>query len=142
MPDLDAWIRLPLAALATWRVTHLIAIEDGPADVVVRLRTRLGDGQVGRMLDCFQCLSVWVAAPMALTVARGPADWLLAWLGLSGAACLLERMTEGAHHDGMLRSEAGSAEAFDPNGGHATRPPVLHGEHPRERSGTGHRPGV
>jgi hypothetical protein len=91
--------RFLLASLATWRVTHLLAEEDGPADVVVRLRARLGDRAVGRLTDCFHCLSVWVAAPMS--VGLGPPGRVdpIAWLALTGAACLLERATErGAHY--------------------------------------------
>jgi hypothetical protein len=44
-------------------------------------------------MDCFYCLSVWVAAPFSLTVARRRRDAPLIWLALSGAACLLERAT-------------------------------------------------
>ncbi len=83
-----------LAALATWRVTHLVAEEDGPANLVVRARVRLGDSVAGELMDCFYCLSVWVAAPLTLTVTRRPRDVLGTWLALSGAACLLERATE------------------------------------------------
>ena len=87
----NIWFRFFLAALATWRVTHLLACEDGPADVVVRVRARLGENFWGRLMDCFYCLSLWVAAPAALVLTRNPWDWPLAWLSLSGAACLLER---------------------------------------------------
>jgi hypothetical protein len=45
-------------------------------------------------MDCFSCLSVWVAAPFSLAVARRPAEVAPAWLALSGAACLLQRATE------------------------------------------------
>lgn len=85
-------MRLALAVLATWRVTHLLAREDGPGEVLARLRARLGWGFWGRLMDCFYCLSVWVAAPFALFAARRPAELLVAWLALSGAACLLERL--------------------------------------------------
>lgn len=88
---LTFWPRFLLAVLATWRVAHLLANEDGPADAVLRLRAWLGDSMPGRMMDCFYCLSLWVAAPLALYLATTPVDWLPAWLGLSGATCLLER---------------------------------------------------
>ncbi|HEY6292048.1 MAG TPA: hypothetical protein VI455_10895 [Terriglobia bacterium] len=86
------WTRFVLGILATWRVTHLLANEDGPADLVVRLRARLGSGLAGELMDCFKCLSLWIAAPAALFLSRRPLDWLVAWLALSGAACLLERL--------------------------------------------------
>ena len=88
----DPWFRLVLGVFATWRVAHLLAHEDGPWDSVVRLRATLGDGALGRALDCFQCLSLCGAAPVALAVAAGPVGWVLAWLAMSGAACLLERL--------------------------------------------------
>ena len=110
------WFRLVLGLLATWRVAHLLAYEDGPWDVLVRMRVALGDGALGRLVDCFHCVSLWVAAPFALVVGRGPLEWVLVWLGLSGAACLLERIgrdplviqrlrTEGGDHE-LLRREA------------------------------------
>ena len=84
--------RLGLAALTVWRVTHLIALEDGPFKVTVRIRQRLGDGFFGQLSDCFACTSVWVAAPVAAALRpRRATDLLLSWLALSGAACLLQR---------------------------------------------------
>lgn len=88
--------RFILVALATWRLTHLLTAEDGPADVVVRLRARLGDSVVGQAMDCFYCLSLWVAAPAALFVTKSPLEWLLTWLAVSATACLLERATNHA----------------------------------------------
>jgi Protein of unknown function (DUF1360) len=85
--------RFLVGTLATWRITHLLVEEDGPADVVVRLRRRAGDGWVGQAMDCFYCLSIWTAAPVAAAVARRPREAPLIWLALSGAACLLERAT-------------------------------------------------
>jgi hypothetical protein len=106
--------RLALGALATWRVTHLIAEEDGPFDGIVRLRTRVGDTWLGELMDCFYCLSVWVSAPAAAAVARRRRDLPLTWLALSGAACLLEQATrervpeppERGVDDGLLWEEA------------------------------------
>ena len=95
MGEQGAAFRFALGSLATWRLTHLFAEEDGPFDAGVRLRLRAGDGPLGELLDCFYCLSVWVAAPAALLVARGRREAPLTWLALSGAACLLERATAG-----------------------------------------------
>jgi hypothetical protein len=94
MLEPEFWIRFALATLATWRVTHLLAQEDGPADLIVRMRTLLGSSLAGSLMDCFKCLSLWIAAPAALFVTRKPLDWLFTWLALSGAACLLERLGE------------------------------------------------
>jgi hypothetical protein len=85
-------LRFILAVLATWRVTHLLASEDGPADIIVRFRALLGQSIVGKLMDCFNCLSLWIAALAALFVSRRPVEWLFCWLALSGGACLLERI--------------------------------------------------
>jgi hypothetical protein len=93
MNEMGFATRFALAALATWRVTHLLAEEDGPADVVARLRASLGAGQLGELMDCFFCLSIWIAAPFSLAVTRRGRQAPLTWLALSGAACLLELAT-------------------------------------------------
>ena len=64
------WFDLALAILATWRLCHLVAREDGPFDLILRLRLRAGSGMVARLLDCPYCLSLWVAAPIAAWLAR------------------------------------------------------------------------
>ena len=89
---MEFWIRFVLAVLATWRVTHLLASEDGPADLIFRFRALLGQSLAGKLMDCFNCLSLWIAVPAALFVSRKPIEWLFSWLALSGGACLLERM--------------------------------------------------
>ena len=35
--DIGFWARLVLAVFATWRITNLLANEDGPADLIARL---------------------------------------------------------------------------------------------------------
>ena len=87
--------RFSLSALALWRVTHLLAEEDGPWDLVVRLRARLGANFVGRLMDCFFCLSLWLSLPLAIWLSNGWIGLLLYWQALSGAACLLEKLTSG-----------------------------------------------
>lgn len=98
MPDWSPWFRLLLAILATWRLARLIAKEDGPFDIIVRLRQAAGQGVLGALMDCPYCLSVWLAAPFACMVATrpdiAPAAWCLAWLAISGGACCLERWLE------------------------------------------------
>lgn len=89
---MDTWLRLVLAVLACWRVSHLLAGEDGPWDAVARLRASVGGGMLGKMMDCFYCLSVWVAVPLAFFVTPRWVERVVAWLAVSGGACLLERI--------------------------------------------------
>lgn len=104
---------LVIAALAVWRVTHLLSAEDGPWDVVVLIRKKMGSGFAGQLLDCFYCLSLWVAAPFAYFVGESVRERFYLWLAFSGAAILLERVTsreaaplpyiEEGESDAMLR---------------------------------------
>ncbi len=86
--------QLTLAVLAVWRVTHLLYAEDGPFDLVVALRQQAGDGFWGRLLDCFYCLSLWVALPIAMLAGRTWRERLLGWPGLSAGAILLQRLSD------------------------------------------------
>jgi hypothetical protein len=91
-----AFYELLLGVLAVWRITHLLQAEDGPWDLVVRLRARAGDGVAGRLMDCFYCLSLWIALPFALLPGVPGASWfeqLMLWPALSAGAILLERAT-------------------------------------------------
>lgn len=136
--DAAFWAKTVLAVLATWRLTHLLAREDGPADLVVRLRARLGAGWLGQLMDCFNCASLWVAAPMAWWIGTTIGDGIVLWLALSGAVCLLERaggdklviqplnpVAQGETY-GMLRTEPGDVGQFsagdNPLDGGATEP--------------------
>lgn len=90
---------LLLGVLAVWRITHLLQAEDGPWDVVVRLRARAGDGFWGALMDCFYCLSLWIALPFALLFGAGWIEQALLWPALSGGAILLERATARRKED-------------------------------------------
>lgn len=86
---------LVLAVLAIWRLTFLLQAEDGPWDMVLHLRRRLGDSYWGKLMDCFYCLSLWIAAPFAIILGEGAGEILLLWPALSGGAILLHRATGG-----------------------------------------------
>jgi hypothetical protein len=80
-----------LGAFGVWRITHLLNAEDGPGEIFVRLRRLAGSGILGGVLDCFYCLSVWIAAPFAWLLASSWRERLFLWPALSGAAILIER---------------------------------------------------
>lgn len=84
-----------LPVLANWRLSYLLWAENGPWNGVAAVRRWASDHGV-RVFDCFYCLTLWVAAPLALLVARSFTVWLLDWLAFSGAAILLERFTTAA----------------------------------------------
>src|SRR3954470_19776641 len=85
---------LALGILGVWRITHLLQAEDGPWDLTVRFRRVLGKGFFGKLLDCFACASLWVAAPFAVWLGDDNGQRLLLWLALSGGALLPHRATD------------------------------------------------
>lgn len=89
---MGAWFRLALGVLATWRVTHLLHAEDGPWQALARLR-KLVAAAGGKLFDCFYCLSVWVAVPLAYAIGDSWRERVLLVPALSGAAILVERLT-------------------------------------------------
>jgi len=107
-----------LCTLAVWRVTYLLAEEDGPGRIFARLRAAAGDGFWRSLVGCFYCLSLWVALPFAFVLSTQWGERLIVWLALSGAACLLERIGQQAvapavywegekeESDGLLRRPA------------------------------------
>ena len=100
---------LVAGVLAVWRITHLLALEDGPFDTVLRLRRALGDGTLGHLMDCFYCLSLWVGLAVAVGIdalgaTHSAGATLLMWPALSGGALLLQRATQ--HADAALPTSA------------------------------------
>lgn len=100
---------LVIGILVVWRITHSFFGEDGPGDIFVRLRRAAGEGFWGKLLDCFYCLSVWVAAPFAYWLGESWKERLLLWPALSAGAILLQRLTT----QGPLRKELHYTEFED-----------------------------
>lgn len=86
-----------LRILCVWRITHLLHAEDGPFDLLVRLRRLAGNGFWATLLDCFYCLSLWIAAPFSLLFGDGWGERLLLWPALSAGAILVERVASREH---------------------------------------------
>ncbi|HMH14650.1 MAG TPA: hypothetical protein VK578_16245 [Edaphobacter sp.] len=89
---MSIWFRFVISAFAVWRLTHLLAAEDGPWNLMVRIRQKLGLGIWGKLMDCFNCLSIWISIPFAFYVASGILNILIVWFALSGIASLANRL--------------------------------------------------
>jgi len=86
-------VRFTLSALAVYRVSYLVARDDGPWNLFRRLRSAAKRTGAGRLVTCVNCLSVWVSLPLAWFVGSSWVERILAWWALSGAAVLLDRAT-------------------------------------------------
>lgn len=95
-------MRFILACFACFRLSELIAVDDGPGDVLLQIRARLGaydlddDGRpatsIGRGIICPYCISIWLSFGFAFIVAPLPIDWhlLLWWLAIAGGTAFLQ----------------------------------------------------
>ena len=84
---------LTLGILTTWRITHFLQGEDGPWDIAVRLRRFAGESFFGGLLDCFYCLSVWIAAPLAFLLGQDWYERSFLWPSFSAGAIIVERIS-------------------------------------------------
>ena len=97
------WLsQLFVAGLATWRLSHLLVEEDGPWDLLYKLRSATGieydlaedNGVVvsyhpsWNPLHCVWCTSLWVAPVMYVAWFVVPA--IPSIIALSGIACIVE----------------------------------------------------
>jgi Protein of unknown function (DUF1360) len=95
-----SWFYFITSILAVWRLTHLLGKEDGPFDLIFLMRKKAGIGFFASLLDCFYCLSIWIALPFGIWLGPTWPEKLLMWLALSGAACLLEQATTKSNFPG------------------------------------------
>ena len=86
-------LRFVLSALAVYRVSFLVAREDGPWGVFRQIRSSAKGSVAGRLVTCLNCLSVWIALPFAAFVSTSWVEFGVVWWALSGAAVLMDRAT-------------------------------------------------
>lgn len=95
---------LLLDILATYRLARLISLEEGPGDLLVELRSKLGaydysaDGRpitsLGRGISCPLCVGVYIAALMLLLRGVPCAHYFKLWLAIAGGQSILQKVSE------------------------------------------------
>lgn len=85
---------LILGILSVWRITHLLYAEDGPWQLFSKFRSLIAKGFFRSLFNCFNCLSLWVSAPVAFFLAYEWGKRFLFWLSLSAGSILIERIIE------------------------------------------------
>ena len=76
--------------LAVWRVSFLIAQDEGPFSLIEKVRSRIDPNQsswLGRGVRCVGCVSFWVSLAAALIVQASAWEWL----GMAGGALLIHK---------------------------------------------------
>lgn len=96
-------VEFAILALATWRLTSLFYIENGPAKIFAHLRGLAGvyyvDGErrakneLAELLNCPDCLSIWFGALVALSyLVSENFTWLWLPFALSTVSILIEKV--------------------------------------------------
>jgi hypothetical protein len=98
---MNIWLRVVLAIAAVYRVAQYIYLDDGPFDLLFKLRDKLKAYELdneglsvtgaGRFMTCFHCVSKYLAVPAGLAVLF-PTQWgdiILMVLGIAGLASII-----------------------------------------------------
>jgi hypothetical protein len=67
-------------------------VEDGPFAIFERARVSLRRASLAGAVDCFYCLSLWVAAPPAFALARSLWEFVIKLFALSAFAILINHL--------------------------------------------------
>ena len=90
---MNAFEKYFVLIIVVWRLTHLISGEDGPFDLIIKLRKSLGNSFFGKLMDCFYCLSIWIGSACAWYAGDDLIEIIMFTLYYSGASILLEKIT-------------------------------------------------
>ncbi|HKR04937.1 MAG TPA: DUF1360 domain-containing protein [Bacteroidia bacterium] len=82
-----------ILVIVVWRLTHLISLEDGPFDLIIKLRKAFGNSFFGKLMDCFYCLSIWIGFGIAFFTGKSLEEIILLTLYYSGASLIVEKLT-------------------------------------------------
>ena len=87
---MNLWMALLLSVLAVYRLSYLIAKEDGPFDLFGILRGKIGQEKwFGRGLNCVLCISFWLSFLPAFWLFWGrPVNIIVSWFGIAGAVLI------------------------------------------------------
>ncbi len=87
---------LILSVLAVYRLSYLIAKEDGPFDVFSVMRGKIRqENWIGRGLHCVLCISFWLSFLPAFWLYWGrPINVIIGWFGIAGAVMVLYKVLD------------------------------------------------
>ncbi len=90
MNEMDKYL---IITIVVWRLTHLINSEDGPFDMIIKIRKVVGNSFFGKLMDCFYCLSIWIGFTCACYVTIEIKEVIILTLFYSGTSILLEKLS-------------------------------------------------
>ena len=98
---MNIWMALGLSILAVYRISYLIAKEDGPFDLFMLLRNKTDPIKppfdwIGRGLRCVLCISFWTSILPAIWLFQGKGATLIwvGWLGIAGSVLVIYKVLD------------------------------------------------
>ncbi len=88
-----------ISCLAVWRLTSLLAEEEGPWDLLIKFRFRITGKLLGlKGASCVWCMSIYISsvfAALACTFEGVPwSEFPVWWFGLSGGAIMIHTILQ------------------------------------------------
>lgn len=98
---MNFWFGLVLSILAVYRISYLIAKEDGPFDMFMVIREKADPlnpplDWIGRGLRCILCVSFWLSLIPAILLFQGMGFWdfMVGWFGIAGGVLVLYKVID------------------------------------------------
>ena len=96
----DIWISLVVATFVVYRISRMIAVEEGPFEVFTTVRTFFYHNKypewIQRGIVCPLCVGWWISLPLAIYIGVvmnfSVVGTLLCWQAIAGASTFLYRL--------------------------------------------------
>lgn len=95
-------ILLIVASFTCYRLSELIAVDDGPGDILLTIRAKLGgydldesgrpETSLGRAAICPYCVGIWIALGLATILFPVGPMILVWWLAIAGGQAFLQNV--------------------------------------------------
>lgn len=97
-----------IVGLTVWRISSLLVREDGPYDVLAKVRhtagvrydeysRAIGQNVIAKALTCVWCISIWVAGGAALFISDNVVNFLVNTLSMSAIAIIVNSFVDNPH---------------------------------------------
>lgn len=97
---MNDWLLFIFLVLVNYRLSQLLVYDDGPGDIIFRLRDWIGVYDVNeagerqtffaKLLACPYCVGLWLALPLALVGTLHIYSVPIWWLAIAGGQSFLE----------------------------------------------------
>lgn len=88
----DDWYWLVVSVLVTWRLSCLVCYDEGPFQVMVRVRAFFYSLGWNSLIECFHCVALWISLLVGLLVMDPCVEVFFVVLAIAGGSSMVERL--------------------------------------------------